>query len=196
MDGFKGFLTSRKRKIEEEEEELDRYFFKKRNCDEEEDTSDVLLAALAATGILGTRKERKQRGPKRFRDKTWWICGYDNWDHQQFKTRLRISRGTFELLLRTIRPHIEKQQTNWSPYPITPHRQLALTLYRLAHGTSYSTVADLFILCPFYTSTFFLVHTFFVVACHLQYRNTTFTFKNTQLKANHLLYKQRCHQYC
>ena len=28
MDAFKGFLTSRKRKIEEEEEELDRYFFK------------------------------------------------------------------------------------------------------------------------------------------------------------------------
>ena len=96
MDAFKGFLTSRKRKIEDKEEALDRYFFKKRNCDEEEDTSDVLLAALAATGILGTRKERKQRGPKRFRDKTWWIYGYDNWDHQQFKTRLRISRGTFE----------------------------------------------------------------------------------------------------
>ena len=64
MDAFKGFLTSRKRKIEEEVEMLDRCFSKKRNYDEEEDTSDVLLAALAATGILGTRKERKQRGSK------------------------------------------------------------------------------------------------------------------------------------
>ena len=30
------------------------------------------------------------------------------------------------------------------PFPIEAHRQLGLTLYRLAHGVSYSTLADLF----------------------------------------------------
>ena len=59
MDAFKGFLTSRKRKIEEEEEELDRYFSKKRNCDEEEDTSDVIISSFGSDGNTG-HKERTQ----------------------------------------------------------------------------------------------------------------------------------------
>ena len=43
-----------------------------------------------------------------------------------------------------IREDIKKQPTNLEPFPTTPEQQLGLTLYRLAHGCSFSTVADLF----------------------------------------------------
>ena len=57
---------------------------------------------------------------------------------------MRISRETFEFILQTITPFIQKQPTQLNPYPTTAHRQLGLTLYRLAHGVSYSTIGDLF----------------------------------------------------
>ena len=30
------------------------------------------------------------------------------------------------------------------PFPIEPHRQVGITLYRCAHGCTFSTVADIF----------------------------------------------------
>ena len=43
-----------------------------------------------------------------------------------------------------IREDIKKQPVNLKPFPTTPEQQLGLTLYRLAHGCSFSMVADLF----------------------------------------------------
>ena len=43
-----------------------------------------------------------------------------------------------------IRENIEKQPTNLKPFPATPEQQLGLTQHRIAHGCSFSTVADLF----------------------------------------------------
>ena len=71
----------------------------------------------------------------------WNKYGYQYWEEEEFKTRLRISRQTFEFILGIIHPYIFKQTTNLNANP-TPDRQL--TLYHLAHGTSFSTVGDLF----------------------------------------------------
>ena len=43
-----------------------------------------------------------------------------------------------------IRQDIQKQRTNLNPFLTTPEHQLAITLYRLAHGCSYATVGGLF----------------------------------------------------
>ena len=42
------------------------------------------------------------------------------------------------------REDIKKQPTNLKPFSTTPEQQLGLTLYRLAHGCSFSTVAGFF----------------------------------------------------
>ena len=42
-----------------------------------------------------------------------------------------------------IREDVKKQPTNLKTFPTTPEPQLGLTLYSLAHGCSFSTVADL-----------------------------------------------------
>ena len=38
------------------------------------------------------------------------------------------------------------QLTNITPNPIEEHRQLALTIYRLAYGCSFNVLKDLFVL--------------------------------------------------
>ena len=70
--------------------------------------------------------------------------GKINWEEYEFKQRLRVTRETFNIILDHIREDIKKQPTNLEPFLTTPKQQLGLTLYRLAHGCSFSTVADLF----------------------------------------------------
>ena len=70
--------------------------------------------------------------------------GYQNWNEEDFKYRLRVTRENFELNLASVGPYISKIPTNFVPHPIENHRQVALTIYRLAHGCSLSTLSDLF----------------------------------------------------
>ena len=103
----------------------------------------VISAALSSTvGYLRKIPESKKENVERTADKQWWTNGFEKWDNDAFKHRIRVSRET--LLLDQVRPFIEKEPTNMIPFPIEAHRQLGLTLYRLAHGVSYSTLADLF----------------------------------------------------
>ena len=48
------------------------------------------------------------------------------------------------MILDVIRPYIEKVPTNLNKNPITPDRQLGLTLYRLGHGVTYTVLEELF----------------------------------------------------
>ena len=57
---------------------------------------------------------------------------------------MRVTRATFSLILDVIAPYIFKEPTNLIPEPISVDRQLGLTLYRLGHGASYSTLSQLF----------------------------------------------------
>ena len=66
------------------------------------------------------------------------------WTEEEFKKRLRIKRETFEYIIGEIRLAIKKEPTNLKPNPTSDDRQLAITLYRLAQGCSFSTRSDLF----------------------------------------------------
>ena len=99
---------------------------------------------FAAAGVLAQKTERKARGPDRIRNGHWWESGYNNWDDIEFKTHLRLTRHTFNLVLQNITPFIIKQPTNLKPNPTPPETQLGVALYRLAHGCSYQTVGALF----------------------------------------------------
>ena len=48
---------------------------------------------------------------------------------------MRIGRVTLELILGKI--SIVETPTNMEPNPLDPHRQLALSLYRLGHGCTF-----------------------------------------------------------
>ena len=99
---------------------------------------------FAPCGVLLSLNERKERGQNEPRDGSWWASGYRNWNDFAFKKRFRVNRDTFDFLVQDVRHLLEKQPTCMNPEPVTPEKQLALCLYRLAHGSSYRTVRDLF----------------------------------------------------
>ncbi|CAB4038440.1 Hypothetical predicted protein [Paramuricea clavata] len=93
--------------------------------------------------ICGCTKERRPKGPSEQRSSHWWRNGCENWTDKQFKKRCRVNRNTFNCLLQELQESIKRETTRFK-VPVAPEIQLALTLYRLAHGCSFSTVGDLF----------------------------------------------------
>ena len=73
----------------------------------------------------------------------WWTNGCENWTDKQFKTRFRVNRDRFNYLLQELQESIKRETTRFKE-PVAPEIQLALTLYRLAHGCSFATIGDLF----------------------------------------------------
>ena len=134
------FLENIRRKRAADEREFDEYFFQKRS----ESVDDVIVAAVSAAVMLGRSPERTPKWPNVARDHSWWTNGYQTWTEEEFKKRLRIKRETFEYIIGEIRLDIQKEPTNFKPNPTSVDRQLANTLYRLAHGCSFSTLSDLF----------------------------------------------------
>ena len=142
MEAFQLFLAGSKRRREKEEEEMEEILKKRKNDDD--DAVEFITNIAAATCEVMQSKIRKERGPNLQRNKEWWNDGYRDWPDTEFKKRLRINRATFEIIHDVVRPFIVKQPTNMKPHPTSTDRQLALTIYRLGHGCSFSTVADLF----------------------------------------------------
>ena len=70
------------------------------------------------------------------------------------KKRLRVARGTFRFILDAVVDYIRKKTTRFKQ-PTSPERQLALALYCLAHGCSYTTPGDLFGVAPSTVCTIF-----------------------------------------
>ena len=67
----------------------------------------------------------------------------DKWTDKQFKKRFRVNGDTFNYLLQELQESIKRETTRFKE-PVAPEIQLALTLYRLAHGCSFATIGDLF----------------------------------------------------
>ena len=138
---------ARKRKNNEERSVLwqqKKYMHAKRRLDEELNYETELAQVGALASILLTRNPRKDRGCDEYRSCSWWTEGYRTWNDAAFKKRLRVSRETFDFILNEISNEIVKQPTRMKPNPTPPSTQLAVCLYRLAHGCSYLTVGDLF----------------------------------------------------
>ena len=48
------------------------------------------------------------------------------------------------MILNIVEPYLTKKETNLNQHPISVNRQLGLTLYRLGHGSSFTTLSQLF----------------------------------------------------
>ena len=62
---------------------------------------------------------------------------------EYFRQQLRVNRNTFETILHILGPRLERRNTRFRDC-IPPAKVLALGLYRLAHGNSYSTIGPVF----------------------------------------------------
>ena len=83
-----------------------------------------------------------EQAPKQ--PKSFWTTECLEWSNEKFKERLRLNRTSFEFILNCVRALIVKQQIDIIPNPIEEHRQLALTIYRLAHSFSFNFLKDSF----------------------------------------------------
>ena len=116
----------------------------KRRFDEELNYEADIAQTVALASIVVSRNPRKKRECDEHRSSSWWVEGFRTWDNAAFKKRLRVSRETFDFILNEISDEIAKKPTRMKPNPTSPSTQLAVCLYRLAHGCSYLTVGDLF----------------------------------------------------
>ena len=101
---------------------------------------------MTTTPIIKSKTPRKPRSWIRNRKvgKLWWSEVCNNCSDTNFKEKIRIRRNTLNQILVKIRDQIEVTPTNLNPFPTSPDRQLALTIYRLATGCSYATLCDVF----------------------------------------------------
>jgi len=118
--------------------------------DGELDTVEAL--GLCATAVT---RPRKEQGANEERSSLWWRNGFQNWDDTAFKKRLSTNRATFQFILGEIEDQLGKEPTCFKPEPIPPDTHLAICLYSLAHGRTYSTVGDLFSVAESTTSVIF-----------------------------------------
>ena len=129
--------SSKRRRINEQEKflpELEEIDQKSAFCEDENHTGNTVIANIAQSVEIIIKSRDKQRVVRkanvdRTQQKEQWTNGYLLWSEEEFNSRLRVHRVTFEVIL-------GETPTNFQPNPIEAHHQLALTLYRLAHACS------------------------------------------------------------
>ena len=143
---------NRKRKVDLEED-IDKYrrdkeVQRRREEQYENENFNLMTNVLyTAEGILRVNKHMNtERGPNVNRNvgKLWWRNVYFNWDNEQFKSKFRLKKDNFNIILNRIEVSIVKTPTNLVPESIEPDRQLGLTIYKLAHGCTFMVIGDVF----------------------------------------------------
>ena len=111
----------------------------------EENDQAIMNDVSRVVGVLGD-KNRKPREPTRDLNvrKEQWTELYNQNIDKEFSEKMHINRTTFNLLLNTLWDGLVLTPTNFVPEPTSPDRQLAASLYRLAHGVTYTVLEDVF----------------------------------------------------
>ena len=112
---------------------------------EEENDQDIINDVAQAVGVLWD-KNRTPRGPTQDRNvrKEQWTELYNEKSEDEFSEKMQINRTTFNLLLNTLWDGLVLTPTNFVPEPTSPHRQLAVSLYRVAHRVTYTVLEEVF----------------------------------------------------
>ena len=72
-----------------------------------------------------------------------WADVNRNWNEEDFKAKMQINGTTFNFIFDGIYEDIILTPRNLKPNPTYPDQQLALTIYQMATGCTYSTLSDL-----------------------------------------------------
>ena len=119
---------------DEEIDDIDDSFYppyKKRKLDEEEDAAPTIVAVTAnITSVISRTKKQAPHQPNLIRNKEWWDRCYHDFTSE---------------ILNIVEHYLTKEETNLNQHPISDNRQLGLTLYRLGHGASFTTLSRLFV---------------------------------------------------
>ena len=91
------------------------------------------------------KRTNTERGPNVNKNvgKLWWRNVYFNWDNEQFKSKFRLTKDNFNIILNRIEASIVEMPTNPVPEPIEPNRQLGLTIYKLARSCIFTFIDNI-----------------------------------------------------
>ena len=102
-----------------------------------------LLTCLLLQSSEDEISARRPRSCRRSHKNTgWWELVWASYDEGRFKKTFRVSRNTFNLILKSLRPDIEKDFV--TEQPVSAECRLAICLYRLGRGDYLYTIAELF----------------------------------------------------
>ena len=125
------------------EEDIDNYqiekVVKRRRAEQYENENFNQMANVLYTAeetLRVNKRTNTERGPNVNSnvDKLWWRNVYFNWDNEQFKSKFRLTKDNFNIILNRIEASIVETPTNLVPEPIEPNRQLRPTIYKLEHN--------------------------------------------------------------
>ena len=133
-----------------------------------------MIANTAQSVEIIVKSRDKQRVVRktdvdRTQQKKQWTNGYLLRSKEEFKLWLRVHRETFEEIIGEIGPFITKTPTSFHPNLIGTHRQLPLTLRRLAYGCFYQVIEDVFGVSKALAETFNFVICIMIVALYDRY---------------------------
>ena len=102
-----------------------------------------LLTCLLLQSSEDEISARRPRSCRRSHKNTgWWELVWASYDEGRFKKTFRVSRNTFNLILKSLRPDIEKDFV--TEQHVSAECRLAICLYRLGRGDYLYTIAELF----------------------------------------------------
>ncbi|XP_061577547.1 uncharacterized protein LOC133444079 isoform X2 [Cololabis saira] len=101
-----------------------------------------LLSSIAAMLSLLSSTRRPVWVKRRPPGQTFWSVA-ELFDEDEWKAQFRVSRETFDYLLRLLGPAIRRRRTNYR-VPIEPRRRLAIALWWLARCGEYRCIAGMF----------------------------------------------------
>ena len=136
-------LKSKRQRSEDDEDD---FHFGNKRFEREGDLDNIQAGVTALVAILNSKNERKSKSKDKLRvtGKLWWADVYRNWSKEDFEAKIRINCTPFNFILDGIYEDIILTRTNLKPNPTSPDRQLALIIYQLATGCTYSTLSNLF----------------------------------------------------
>ena len=99
----------------------------------------LVLLLISHRNVTVPRPVRSCRRLKR--NSGWWENVCNTYSDARFKKTFRVSRGTFNFILRRIEPFLIRQTVMEEPIP--PVLRLAICLYRLSRGDYFYTIAEM-----------------------------------------------------
>ena len=146
-------IKCRNRKTKIELEDIDNYRgekeVKRKREEQCENGNFNLMTNVLHTseGILRVNKRMNtDRRPNVNRNvgKLWWRNVCFNWDNEQFKSKFRLTKDNFNIILYRIEASILKIPTNIVPEPIEKNRKIGLKIYKLAQCFTVTVKSDVF----------------------------------------------------
>ena len=101
-----------------------------------------LLICLLLQSLEDENVRRSCRCRRSHRNVGWWELVWATYDEGRFNKTFQVTRKTFNVILKSIRPDIEKDVV--TELPVSPECRLAICLYRLGRGDYLYTIAELF----------------------------------------------------